>query len=117
MGFDGEVVPSEFAGLQSSNRTRGHRFLAPVEFDVTDYDSHVATLHQARVVLERAERRALIEQQLEDLANQAGGKAIPMPDLVQEVMHLVEWPHGILGRFDEALLELPREVLVSEMVE
>src|SRR5206468_9784152 len=36
-------------------------------------------------------------------------------DLLETVTGLVEEPTGVLGRFDEQFLQLPPEVLVSEM--
>jgi len=49
------------------------------------------------------------------LAEKAGGEIAPDPSLLSEVTHLVEAPTALLGEFDKAYLDLPREVLVSVM--
>ena len=33
------------------------------------------------------------------------------------MLHLVEWPEATIARFDPAFLRVPKEVLISEMVE
>src|SRR5471032_972954 len=54
--FDGEVVPFSFAGIQSGNVTRGHRFLSQGEITVRRYDDYVDALHKAYVILDGEQR-------------------------------------------------------------
>lgn len=112
---DGEVVPMSFAGVNSSNLTRGHRFAAPDAFEVSDIASYVDGLKNAHVVVDPAERRATIVAQLQKLADEAGGVLVQDEDLVDEVSFLIEKPHAIAIEFGDAYLELPDEVLISSM--
>lgn len=111
----GEVVPLSFAGVTSSNRTCGHRFAAPAEFEVHDIAGYISGLKAAHVVVDPIERRESIVAQLQQLAAAAGGVLVADPELVDEVTYLVEEPHAIAIDFGDAYLELPDEVLISSM--
>ncbi|GMV41030.1 MAG: glycine--tRNA ligase beta subunit [Myxococcales bacterium] len=110
-----EVVPFEFAGVRSGRTTYGHRFMAPQGITVTGPDALLAALAQAHVLVDPEERRRLIREQVATLGSAGGGRAISDEGLVEEVTHLVEWPHLTRGTFDPAFLALPREVLVTSM--
>jgi glycyl-tRNA synthetase beta chain len=45
-----------------------------------------------------------------------GGVAEIPKDLLTEVVNLVEWPTAVIGSFDQTFLELPAEVVTTEMV-
>src|SRR6201995_4663190 len=47
--FDGEVVPFAFAGVQSGNTTRGHRFLSEGTLTVRRFEDYEAALKNAHV--------------------------------------------------------------------
>lgn len=112
----GQVIPVQFAGVVSDNLSRGHRFLAPETF-VVDPETYEAELEARKVVVSVAKRRALVLEGAEARAKAAGGALMDLPDLVDEITQLVEWPVALLGGFEETYLEIPKEVLVSEMVE
>lgn len=111
----GEVVPVEFAGVKSGNQTRGHRFAAPEAFEVTGVEQYVEALREAHVVVDPAERRATIVEKLAEIADEVGGQLVDDPELVDEVVYLIEEPHALALRFGDEYLELPDEVLVSSM--
>lgn len=113
--LDRDVVPVAFAGISSGRASRGHRFLAPDAFDVPDVDAWQKLLHERFVVVDPAERRERIVRGLDALAAREGMERIPDPELLDEVVHLVEWPEPLLGRFPERFLELPPEVLITSM--
>jgi glycyl-tRNA synthetase beta chain len=100
-----------------SDHTRGHRFMAPGEFGVSDFDDYTAQLRDAFVIVDDAERQDVIRQQMKDVCA-ADGIEVPDDDgLYREVAGLVEWPLVLLGRIDDAFMELPREVLTTSMRE
>jgi len=113
--FDGAVPPLEFAGTAAGAETRGHRFLAPDSFSVTDFDDYRDKLRAAHVMLDPAERRALIAAEAEKLAAGAGLKPRPDDGLLDEVAGLVEWPVVLLGDIDTAFMSVPPEVLTTSM--
>lgn len=113
--FGDEVLPLTFAGVTASNETRGHRFLAPEPVVVSaaaDYEQVLAGRH---VLADPAGRRQAIEAQIQGLEQETGLRVVPDEELLAEVTHLVEEPTCVCGRFDEAFLAVPREVIVSAM--
>ena len=112
-----EVVNIEILGLKAGNRTQGHRFEArqPV-ITLRDADSYAEQLKtEGAVIASFAERRAEIGRQLQAAAASEGLQPIDDEALLDEVTALVERPHVLLGRFEEAFLEVPQECLILTM--
>ena len=72
--FDGEVVPFTIGGVKPANATRGHRFMAPEPFAVRDFADYVAKLREAKVMLDGAERRAMIARRRGGAGGGAGAR-------------------------------------------
>ncbi|MFO1039103.1 MAG: glycine--tRNA ligase subunit beta [Geminicoccaceae bacterium] len=113
--FDGKVVPFTFAGIESGDRTRGHRFLAPEPFAVRDFADYAAKLATAKVVLAPVDRRRLIEDGASRLAAAQGLRIRDDQGLVDELVGLVEWSVPLMGRIDDGFMSLPPEVLQTSM--
>lgn len=114
--FGNEVIEFEYAGLNASNKTFGHRFLAPGPFEVSSAADLLDTVRAARVVPSHGEREALIRQQIEAEEQQTGLKAdLPKKTLV-EVVNLAEYPTVMVGAFDEEFLAVPEEIIVDAML-
>ncbi len=113
--FDGAVVPVEFAGLIASNTTHGHRFLAPDEITVTSADTYAPALEKAFVIADRDARKTAIAKQAQEVAAKSGLVLRKDEGLLEEVTGLVEWPVVLAGKIDKGFMDLPPEVLVSEM--
>jgi glycyl-tRNA synthetase beta chain len=114
--YGGKPLKVRFGEVVSGRTTQGHRFKAPrpIALKGTPED-YVAKLRKAFVVVDPVERRALVEKEVARAAKAAGGTILPNPGLVDEVTFLVEWPTAIAGEFEKSNLELPAEVVVSEM--
>jgi glycyl-tRNA synthetase beta chain len=113
--LDGEVVPFEFAGLQSGNTTLGHRFLSHGAIAVRRYDDYESKLREAHVILAPDERRGVIRHELEQQAFARGLEWIVDEALLDEVKGLVEWPVVLFGRIDPAFMDVPGEILQTAM--
>ena len=113
--FDGKPLNFEIDGVKAGDATRGHRFMAPDIIRVRNFDEYKAALEKARVLLDTGSRRARILQQATALAAAEGLELIPDDTLLDEVAGLNEWPTALLGKFDEAFLEVPPEVLRTAM--
>jgi glycyl-tRNA synthetase beta chain len=113
--LDGAVVPFELAGVVSGDRTRGHRFMAPEAFPVRDFADYVVKLRDAKVILDGAERRAIVARRAAELAEGEGLALADDPALLDELRGLVEWPVPLLAGIDEGFMALPPEALVTTM--
>jgi len=115
--YDGQVIPFGFGDLQSGDRSRGHRFMAPEEFSVTGVEDYLVKAEAHFVIPDVAKRQQLIEEQLAVLAKQLGGKLNPDPELLEEVSYLVESPQALAGSIEQRFLQLPPELLITSMRE
>ncbi len=113
--LDGKPVPVKFADVVSAPKTRGHRFAAPQEFPLPAAKDYVAALRKAHVLADWAERSKRISEEVTRAAAEAGGVPRPDPELLETVTGLVEEPFAVAGFFEKDFLQLPPEVLISEM--
>src|SRR2546427_721805 len=113
--LDGKPLELKFADVSSAPQTRGHRFAAPDEFPLPSARDYVNALRKAHVLADWAERSQRIAQEAARAAHEAGGVPRPDPELLETVTGLVEERFGIAGYLDKESLQLPPEVLVSEM--
>ncbi len=112
-----DIVLLNVLGLSAGRETQGHRFEASVNpVIVRDADSYAHQLaSEGAVIASFAERRAEIERQLQHVAGPLGLKPIDDSALLDEVTALVERPNVLLGKFDQAFLEVPPECLILTM--
>jgi len=112
----GEVLPMTLAGVDSSNRTFGHRVLAQnVTVEVNNFEDYRRNLITSKVDIDPASRYNTISSLLETKAAENKGSLVRDQALLGLVVHLNEWPSVICGKFDPSFLRLPREVLVTVM--
>lgn len=117
--LDSEVLPLELVngsqGCASDRQSQGHRVLHPDPIAIAQAQDYVKTLQMAFVQVDVAQRRTTIETQIKTAAKQIKGTAVIDPDLLAEVTNLVEFPSPVVGQFDAEFLELPAEVIITEM--
>ncbi|MCW4461773.1 glycine--tRNA ligase subunit beta [Sphingomonas sp. BT-65] len=109
--FGDDVVPCEVAGVVSGAATVGHRFHHPGVITIGSTSDYVEKLRACHVVVDQAERRNIIALGAKMAANKAGLTLIEDEGLLIENAGLTEWPVPLLGRFDEAFLDVPPEVI------
>jgi glycyl-tRNA synthetase beta chain len=112
--FGGKTLAIRFADVTSGNTTRGHRYHAPGEVVVKNAGEYRRALEKGQVMLSRKARAEHIVAEANRLASAVGGRLVHDEALIELVKNLVEKPWPILGRFDEAFLQVPRELLISE---
>ncbi|ABO50982.1 glycyl-tRNA synthetase beta chain [Desulforamulus reducens MI-1] len=115
--FGEAVVPFELANLQSNRFTYGHRFLSTGDLSIANPEDYFTKIRGAYVLIDPAERKELIWQQVQELATAEGGVVEKDEDLLDEITNILEWPTALCGTFDEDYLKLPGAVLVTPMRE
>jgi glycyl-tRNA synthetase beta chain len=109
-----QILSINALGINASNHTQGHRFLAPEVITIASADQYAATLENAgKIIAGFKGRRDLIASAL---LKSAGNDLVLMPDsLLDEVTALVEWPAIYECHFDSEFLEIPQECLILTM--
>jgi len=115
MLFGNDVVDCEILAQKAGRTSRGHRFHANREVPISAPARYAEDLRAAHVLADFAERRALIESRVQELAAAEQGSAIVPPALLDEVTALVEWPVPLVCSFEERFLEVPQEALIATM--
>ncbi len=113
--YGGEVVPVAWAGLTAGRASRGHRFLAPGPVELAAPADYEEALRAAHVIVDPDTRRDVVRGELAALERETGLRVRPDPALLDEVIHLGEYPVGLSGGFDPSYLEVPEEVIVTAM--
>lgn len=113
--LDEAVLPLEVGGLPAGRASRGHALLGPGPVEVAGAGDLSGVLEDRGVLLDPERRRRIIADGLEREAATLGGRLVPDPGLLDEVVFLVEHPQVLSGRFDAEFARLPREVVVTAM--
>ncbi len=113
--FDGEVVPFEFAGIKSSNKTLGHRFLSSGAIEARHFEDYEKKLRDAHVIVHAAERKEIILHDAKQKAFALGLELIEDEGLLEEVAGLAEWPVVLIGTIEDQFMDVPPEILQTSM--
>ena len=113
--FAEHIVECDVDGIISGAATTGHRFHHHSPITIGSADDYVEKLRLCHVIVHLSERKKLIEDGAAKAAAAAGLTVIPDEGLVLENAGLTEWPVPLLGRFDPAFLDVPREVIQLTM--
>lgn len=109
--FGSELVECEVGGVRSGYATLGHRFHHPDAVTVGGANDYVDKLRACHVLVDHAEREAVVRDGARAVAAAAGLTLVEDEGLVVENAGLTEWPVPLLGRFDPDFLEVPAETI------
>ncbi len=117
LGTDSMGERFSWAGLDAGNTTRGHRFLGSQEIVVTSIDQYLEDLRRNFVIVDHEERKGLVQDKIARAAASVGGCIVKDDDLLERVTFTVEHPLAVVGSFSPKFLEMPREVVVTDLKE
>ena len=110
-----EAAKAEVLGLTADRMSRGHRFHHAKPVWLNEANEYLEALRAAYVLADPRERRERVRAEIAAAAREAGGTARVLPELLEEVNCLVEWPKAILCSFEPGFLRVPQEALISTM--
>ena len=118
LGIYGEkIIAFSVEGLESGNKTRGHRFLGKEEIEVRDAEDYFQKIEENFVIVDPEKRRDLILRQMKELEEEYGFRIGEDDELLEEVVFLVEYPTALVGDFEEQFLQIPAEAVITPMKE
>ncbi|WP_303105701.1 glycine--tRNA ligase subunit beta [uncultured Mitsuokella sp.] len=113
--YDKDVIPFELANVKSGRTSRGHRFLSQGDFTIDSAADYETACEENFIIVDQDKRKAMIREQIEEVAKENGGQAEITDDLLEEVLYLVEYPTALCGKFEEKYLQLPPEAVITPM--
>ncbi len=113
--FGGDVIRCSLLGVETGNKSYGHRFHHPQAVEMATAAVYEATLERAYVIADFVKRRQLIEEQIQSLAIMSGFVAVVPEALLDEVTSIVEWPVALMIGFQPEFLQVPAEALIASM--
>jgi glycyl-tRNA synthetase beta chain len=113
--LDGEIVPFDLFGIAAGAETEGHPTLSPEPFRVADVADYKRLLAERNVEVRPAERRRVLHETMRSRAEALGGTLVEDPALLDKLTAICEIPGVMEGRFGDAFLELPAEVLSTSL--
>ncbi len=113
--FDNQVIPFEYAGVHSSNATRGARAAGSPEIVIGAANEYMSALRDQEIYLDRGTRHGRILAQANEWLTGKKAHRLVDPELEDEITNLVEQPTALLGNFEQKYLALPKDVLITVM--
>ena len=107
--LDDRTIDVRIAGIPSRDVSFGRRFAAG-ETAIPHASGYLDVLRDAGVEPDQAVRLAEIRRALDDIGEWSDPR-----DVLREVVHLVEEPFVLTGRYDERFLDLPLRVIETVM--
>jgi glycyl-tRNA synthetase beta chain len=114
--YGGAVVPFRIETIESGNLSRGHRFMKPEAFPVSNLSEYLEGTRDHFVMVDPGERKRIILEEARKAAAAVSGRILENGDLLETVTYLVEYPTVVCGSFDRKYLDLPGEVLTTSMM-
>jgi glycyl-tRNA synthetase, tetrameric type, beta subunit len=115
--YGSEIVPFQFVGLESGRASRGHRTLTTEPVSLGRPSEYREAMRRAYVIVDPEERKNEIQAQIKLLAEKVGGKVPEDEELLDEVVHIVEYPTALLGEVAPRYMHLPEAVITTPMRE
>ncbi|MBS4170950.1 Glycine--tRNA ligase [Neochlamydia sp. AcF95] len=111
------IIPFSVGNIQAGRKSFGHRQLSPEAFALNKAQEYVEILKKHQVMVDMGERENTIIAALDKLEHSLQAKIICREAVIPQVLNLVEWPQVTYAYFNASFLKVPKEVLISEMVE
>ena len=115
--FGGDIIKTTVAGIETNNKITGHRLLSPDFEEINNPKDYENILLKKHVIVSREKRLENIINQLEKIEKENNCEAVSKKKVSEIVVDLVEEPYLLTAEFDSKFLEVPKEVLTSEMIE
>lgn len=111
------IVPVVYGDIVSSNVTYGHSQIDPKPIKLSHPCDYRKKLRKHWVLANVAERKGFLEKQLDKFTSRLGCEIPDRDKVLNEVLFLSEYPIVGCYDFEEKFLELPHELLISEMID
>ncbi len=113
--YGDSLINVEFGTVKSGFYSRGHRFMGSDSIEIKNLFGYKQAMKDNFVVTDPEERKDMILKGISEAEKELGAKVDVAPSLLEENIHLNEYPVVFYGSFDKSFLDIPEEVLVLSM--
>ncbi len=113
--FDKKIIDVRFHHLISSNSTYIDKDLEDKKKIFTDFKSYEKFFENKKIIIDQNKRQKLISREFSKLLNRKKLTIEDNPQLIDEVINLVDNPNVLLCYFDKKFLSIPKEILILTM--
>ncbi len=113
--LDNEEVKIKIENVESSRKSRTHRFAPKKEIEIRSIDSYFDDLYSQNVIANDKIRKAKITELIQKTADTVNAVVKIDEELLLEVSNLVEWVNPVLCQFDAKYLAIPETVSTTVM--
>jgi glycyl-tRNA synthetase beta chain len=114
--FDNRIVPFEFAGIHSSNTTRGHLLLSDEPLEVNSFRDYCELLDKNFVIFREEERKEKISREIKEIEEENQFQVESDNRMLDDYLYNNEYPVVFCGSFAKKYLKLPSEIISTFMV-
>ncbi len=113
--FDKKIISFNFHHLVSSNSTFIDKDLEEKKKNFDNFKSYEKFFEKEGIYIDQNKRLKIINQKFSKILNKKGLQIKDNPNLIDEVVNLVDSPNILLCNFDKKFLSVPREILTLTM--
>ena len=113
--FDKKVINFEFHHMSSSNSTYIDKDFEEKKRIFKDFKSYEIYFKKQGTLVDQIKREELIKKEFSRILNKKKLMIEENPQLLDEVINLVDNPHVLTCSFDKKFLSIPKEILILTM--
>ena len=113
--FNNKIINFNFFHLKSDDITTIEVGNEDKIKKISSFKSYLKILKSQNVILDHEKRKNIIVKKMNSICSSRKLKNNFNDKLIEEVVNLVEKPNVIVGKFDEAYLKIPQEILIVTM--
>ena len=113
--FNNKKLTFNFSHLETTENIFIEQDLISKSSKIKNFKDYKAFLKINRIILDQNERKEIILKKINSLTKSKDFKESFNPDLLEEVVNIVEDPNILLINFNKEFLKIPQEVIISTL--
>ena len=113
--FNKKTLIFKFHHIQSSNLTFVDKDFEEKKIKFSDFKKYKNFFKKKKIIIDPVERKKIIEKKFHLLLKKKNIVIEQNPELLEEVVDLIDQPNVLVCQFDKEFLKIPKEILIITM--
>jgi len=113
--FNKKTLIFKFHHIQSSNLTFVDKDFEEKKIKFSDFKKYKNFFKKKQIIIDPVERKKIIEKKFHLLLKKKNIVIEQNPELLEEVVDLIDQPNVLVCQFDKKFLKIPKEILIITM--